>query len=192
MEKTLDSALDKGMKPVHPKENQPWIFTGRTDAEAQAPIPWPPDAKSRLTGKDPNAGKDWRQEEKGVTEDEMVGWHHQLNGHEFEQTLEDSEGQGSQACCSSWGRKESDTTEWLNTTTTTYIQHSSPLTDICSMKAKPGSKASLRDPMWGFPGGPVGWESICQCRQGFNPWPRKIPRATEQLSLCPTTSESML
>ena len=86
------------------------MFIGRTDAEAEAPILWPPDAKSQLTGKDPDAGKDWRQEEKGMTEDEMVGWHHRLNGHEFEQTLEDSEGQGSLVCCSPWGGKELDTT----------------------------------------------------------------------------------
>ena len=82
------------IKPVNPKGNQPWIFTRRTDAEAEAPILWPPDAKNQLTGKDPDAGKDWRQEEKGVTEDEMVGWHHWLNGHGFEQTLGDTEGQG--------------------------------------------------------------------------------------------------
>ena len=85
--------------------NQPWIFIGRTDAEAEAPILWPPDAKSRLIGKDPHAGEDWGQEEKGVTEDEMVGLHHGLNGHEFEQTLGDSEGQGSLVCCSVWGRR---------------------------------------------------------------------------------------
>ena len=101
-------------KPVHLKGNQPWIFVGRTDAETEAPIIlWPPDAKSRLIGKDSDAGKDWRQEEKGVTEDEMVGWHHRLNGHEFEQALRDSEGQGSLVCCSPWGRKESEMTEWL-------------------------------------------------------------------------------
>ena len=83
--KTLESPLDcKEIKPVHPKGNQPWIFTGRTDAEAKAPIPWPPDVKRWLIGKDPDAGKDWRREEKGTTEDEMVGWHHQHNGHELE------------------------------------------------------------------------------------------------------------
>ena len=83
--KTLDSPLDcKEMKPVHPKENQSWIFIGRTDTEAEAPILWPPDAKNCLIGEDPDAGKDWRREEKGMTEDEMVGWHHRLNGHEFE------------------------------------------------------------------------------------------------------------
>ena len=89
--------------------NQPWIFTGRTDAEAEAPVFWPPDVKSQLIGKDPDAEKDWGQEEKKVTEDEMVGWHRQLNGYEFEQTLGDSEGLESLACCSPWGHKEWDT-----------------------------------------------------------------------------------
>ena len=101
-------------KPVNPKGNQSWKFTGRTDAEAEALILWPPDANSWLIRKDPDAGKDWRQEEKGTTEDEMVEWHHQLNGHEFEQALRDGEGQGSLACCSPWGQKELDTMERLN------------------------------------------------------------------------------
>ena len=114
LEKTLESPLDCKIKPVHPKGNQPWIFIGRTDAEAEAPILWPPDAKNWLTGKDSDAGKDWRREEKGVMKDEIVGWHHWLNGHDFEQTSGDSEGQGSLVCCSPWGGKESDTTEWLN------------------------------------------------------------------------------
>ena len=88
------------------KGNQPWVFIGRTDAETEAPILWPPDVKSRLIGKDSDSGKDWRQEEKGATEDEMVGWHHWLNGHKFEQAPGESEGQGSLLCCSLWGRKE--------------------------------------------------------------------------------------
>ena len=96
------------LNQVNPTGNQPWIFIGGTDAEAQAPIFWPPDEKSQLIGKDPDAGKDWRQEEKGMTEEEMVGWHHWLNGHEFEQALGDNEGQGSLACCSPQGCKESD------------------------------------------------------------------------------------
>ena len=117
LEKTLESPLDyKEIKPVNLKGNQSWIFTGRTDAEAEAPVLWPPDAKSQPIGKDPDAGKDWGQEEKGMTEDEMVGWHHRLNGHEFEQALGDSEGQGSLACCSTWCRKEQDMTEQLNWT----------------------------------------------------------------------------
>ena len=102
LKKTLESPLDCKIKPVNPKGNQSWIFTGRTDAEAEAPMLWPPDMKSWLTGKDPNAGKDWRQEEKGMTENEMVGWHHQLNGHEFEQALGVGDGQGSLPCYSSW------------------------------------------------------------------------------------------
>ena len=115
LEKTLESPLDcKEIEPVNLTGNQLWVFTGRTDAAAEAPILWPPDAKSWLIGKDPEAGKDWRQEEKGVTEGEMVGWHHWLNGHEFEQTLGDGKGQGSLACCSPWGHKESNTTYWLN------------------------------------------------------------------------------
>ena len=102
LEKTLESPLDcKEIKPVNPKGNQPWIFIGRTEAEA--PLLWSPDSKNQLSGKDPDAGKDWRQKEKGAAEDEMVGWHHRLSGHEFEQTLGDSEGQGSLACCSPWG-----------------------------------------------------------------------------------------
>ena len=96
LEKTLESPLDsKKVKPVNPKENQPWIFIVRTDTEAETPILWPPDIKSRLIEKDPDAGKDWGQEEKGVTEDEIVGFHHQLKGHEFEQALRNGEGQGS-------------------------------------------------------------------------------------------------
>ena len=95
-------------------QNQSWIFTGRTDAEAKALILWPPDVKSWLIGKDPGARRDWGQEEKGMTEDEMVGWHHQFNGHEFKQAPGDGEGQGSPVCLSPWGCKESDTTELLN------------------------------------------------------------------------------
>ena len=111
----LESPLDcKEIKAVNPKGNQSWILIERTDAEAEAPILWPPDVKSWPIGKDPDAGKDWRQEEKGATEDEMVGWHHRLDGHEFEQAPGVGDGQGRLACCSSWGCKELDTTEWLN------------------------------------------------------------------------------
>ena len=114
LEKTLESHLDcKEIKPINPKENQPWIFIERTDDEAEAPIFWPPNAKSWLIGKDPGAGKDWRRE-KWVTEDKMVGWHHGLNRHKSEQTPGDSEGQGSVVCCSTWGWKESDITKWHN------------------------------------------------------------------------------
>ena len=112
LEKTLESPLDyKEIQPVHPKGNQSWIFVGRTDAEAL-----PPDAKNWLIGKDPDSGKDWRWEEKGMTEDEVVGWHHWLNGHEFESAPGVGDGQGSLACCSPWGRRESGMTEWPNWT----------------------------------------------------------------------------
>ena len=101
LEKTLESALDsKEIQPVHPEGNQSWIFIRRTEAEAEALILWPPDAKNWLIWKDPDAGKDWRQEEKGTTEDDMIGWHHQLNGQEFEQTPGDGDGQRSLLCCS--------------------------------------------------------------------------------------------
>ena len=110
LEKTLESPLDcKEIQPVHPKGDQSWVFIRRTDAEAETPILWPPDAKSCLIGKDPDSGKDCKQE-KGTTEDEMVGWHHRLDGHEFEQVPGVGDGQGSLACRSPWGCKESDLT----------------------------------------------------------------------------------
>ena len=117
LEKILASPLDyKEIQPVRPKGNQSWIFTGRIDTEAETPVLWTPDAKSWLLGKDPDAGKDWGQEEKGMTEDKMLGWHHWHNGHWFEWTPGVGEGQGGLACCGSWGCKELDTTEWLNWT----------------------------------------------------------------------------
>ena len=117
LEKTLESPLDcKEIQPVHPKGDQSWVFTGRTDVEAETPVLWPPDAKSWLIWKYPDAGKDIGHEEKGTAEDEMVGWHHWLNGHGFGYTPEAGDGQGGLACCSSWDREESDMTEWLNWT----------------------------------------------------------------------------
>ena len=111
LEKTFMSPLDnEEIKPVNLKGNQSWIFTGRTDTEAEAPVIWPPDTSTQLIGKDPDAGKDGRQEEKGSTEDEIVGWHHWLNGHKCEQAPRDKEGQRSLVCCSWWGWKESDMT----------------------------------------------------------------------------------
>ena len=116
LEKTLESPLDcKEIQPIHPKGDQSWVFIGRTDAEAETPILWPPHAKSWLVGKDPNASRDWGQE-KGTTEDEMAGWHHQFDGHGFGWTPGVGDGQGGLACCNSCGRKESDTTEWPNWT----------------------------------------------------------------------------
>ena len=113
---TLESLLaSKEIKPVNPKGNQSWIFIGKTDAEGEAPTLWPPDMKSQLIGKDPYARKDWGQK-KRATEDEMVGWHHRLNGHELGQTPRDSEGQGDLACCSPWGHKELGRAWWLNNT----------------------------------------------------------------------------
>ena len=115
LDKTLESPLDcKEIQPVNPKGNQPRIFVGKTDAEVKTPILRSPDAKDGLIGEDPVAGKDLRQEETGKTEDEMVGWHHQLDGHEFEQALGADDGQGNLTCCSPWGLKESDTNEQLN------------------------------------------------------------------------------
>ena len=117
LEKTLESPFDcKEVQPVHPKGDQSWVFIGRTDVEAETSILWPPDAKSWLIWKDPDAGKDWGQEEKGMTEDEIVGWHHWLNGHGFGWTEGVGNGQGGLACCGSWGHKELDTTEQLNWT----------------------------------------------------------------------------
>ena len=117
LEKTLERPLGcKEIQPVHPKGSQSCIFIGRTNAETETPILWPPDAKNWLIGKDPDAGKDWRREEKGTTENEMVGWHHQLDGHEFEQTSGVGDGQGSLPCCNPWGRKESDRAQQLKWT----------------------------------------------------------------------------
>ena len=117
LEKTLESPLDcKEIQPVHPKGDQSWVLIERTDVEAETPILWPPDAKSWLIWKGPGAGKDWGREEKGTTEDEMVGWHHWLNGHGFGWTPGVGDGQGGLACCNSWDHKETDMTERLNWT----------------------------------------------------------------------------
>ena len=128
LEKTLESPLDsKEIQPVHPRGDQPWVFIGRTDVEAETPILWPPDVKSWLIWKDPDSGKDWRQEEKGMTEDEMVGWYPRLDGQGFVWTPGVGDGQGGLACCSSWGHKESETTERLNWTELKYILSSQVL-----------------------------------------------------------------
>jgi len=123
LEKTLESLLDsKQIQPVHPKRNQSWIFIGRMDDEAETPILWPPDVKNWLIWKDPDAGKDWGQEEKGTTENDIVGWHHWLNVHGFGWTPGFGDGQGGLACCGSWGHKESDTTEQLKWTDSAWGQ----------------------------------------------------------------------
>ena len=122
LEKTLESPLDyKESQPVHSKGDQPWDFFGGNDAEAEAPVLWPPHANSWLIGKDSDAGMDWGQEGKGTTEDEMAGWHHWINGRESEWTLGVGDGQGGLTCCNSRGRKESDTTEQMNWTETIWI-----------------------------------------------------------------------
>ena len=127
LEKTLKSPLDcKEIQPVNLKGNQSWIFIGRTDAEAETPILWPPDAKGWLIGKYPESGKDWKQKEKGTTDDETVGPHHQLNGREFEQVPEVGDGQEGLACCSPWGHKEWDMTEQPNWTEQKAINKSFP------------------------------------------------------------------
>ena len=140
-------------QPVHSEGDQPWDFSGRNDAKGETPVLWPPYVKSWLIGKDSDAGRDWVQEEKGTTEDEMAGWHHWLDGREFEWTLRDGDGQGGLVCCDSWGRKESDTTEPLN-----WTELSFPL---------------LRFVFLSF----TQTQRIClQCRRpGFDPWVRKIP-----------------
>ena len=126
LEKTPVSSLDcKEIQPVHSEGDQSWVFIGRTDAKAEALVLWPPHVKSWLIGKDSDAGRDWGQE-KGTTEDEMAGWHHGLDGCESEWTLGDGDGQGGLACCNSWGRKESDTTEQLNWTESWYSERKKP------------------------------------------------------------------
>ena len=128
LEKTLESPLDcKEIQPVHPKADQSWVFIGGTDVEAETPILWPPDAESWLIWKDPDAGKDWGQEEKGMTEVEMVGWHHRLDGLESEWTPGDGDGQGGLVYCASWGLKELDTTERLNWTELKVSKQKNPI-----------------------------------------------------------------
>ena len=141
LEKTLQSPLDwKEIQPVHSEGDQSWVFFGRNNAKAETPVLWPPHVKSWLTGKDSDAGRDWGQEEKGTTEDEMAGWHHRLDGHESGWTPGVGDGQGGLACCDSWGRKESDTTEWLNWTDT-YLLES--VGTICSQAIQWTSKSYI-------------------------------------------------
>ena len=160
LEKTLESPLDcREIKPVHPKGNHSCIFIRRIDAEAETPIFWQPDVKSQFIGKDPDSGKDWRQE-KGTTEDEMVGWHHRLDGHEFQQALGVGDGQGSLACCSPWGRKELDMTEWLNWTDAQLGQ----ISDKRYRKTKK-VQLPLLEQKWGLPW-EVWWLGLCTLNAG--------------------------
>ena len=143
LEKTLENPLDCKINPVYSKGNQPWIFIGRTNAEA--PILRPPVVKSRFTGKDPDAGKDWRREEKGTTEDKMIGRHHWLKGYEFEQALGDGQVQGSQVCYSPWDCQQSDMTERLNNlsvrkTVYTLKWVNGPFATSCPCLPKPSSR----------------------------------------------------
>ena len=141
LEKTFASPLDyKEIQPVHPKGDQCWVFIERTDAETETPVLWPPHAKSWLIGKDPDAGRDWGQEEKGTTEDQMAGWHHRLDAHEFRWTPGVGDGQGGLACCGSWGRKESDTTERLKWTELNwYLNYNKIITYHYSLLDTPAS-----------------------------------------------------
>ena len=141
LQKTLESLLDcKEIQPVHSEGNQSWIFIGRTDDETEVSILWPPDVKNWLIGKDSDAGKDWRQEEKGMVEDEKVGWHRWLDGCEFEQTPGVGDGQGSLVCCSPGGYKEPEMTEWLNWTKTfmkwtlSYCKNGDTIKHSCAFK----------------------------------------------------------
>ena len=130
LEKTLESPLDcKEIQPVHSKGDPSWVFFGRTGAKAEIPVLWPPHEKSWLTRKDSDAGRDWGQEKKGTPEDEMAGWHHRLDGHEFEWTPGVGDRQGGLVCCNSWGSKESDTTQRLNWTECTSIYYTITVTD---------------------------------------------------------------
>ena len=147
LEKTLESPLDcKEIQPVHSKGDQSWVFIGRMDVEAETPIHWPPHAKSWLIGKDPNAGRDWGQEQKGMTEDEMAGWHHWLDGRESEWTLGVDDRQGGLACCDSWSCTEKDRTERVNWTELNWwmIHSFQSLCSICSYYPGVAQKLLLR------------------------------------------------
>ena len=156
---TLESPLDcKEIKPVHPKGDQPWIFIGRTDAKA--PILQSPDRKSQLIGKDPDVGKDKEQEEKGMTEDEMVGWHHQLNGHGFEQAPGDGEGQGGLVCCSSLGsQRVSDMIKWLNNNKT-FLQTAREARELDSWASVVAQRLSIHRAMQGTWVRSLVWEDL--------------------------------
>ena len=192
MGKTFESPLDcKEIQPIHPKGNQSWIFIGRADAEAETPIFWPPDTKNWFTGKDPDAGKDWRQKEKGTTEDEMVGWHHWPNGHEFEQTLGDGERQGGLTCCSPWGHKELDTTKCLNNNHTKGFclqsrRHRLPLWVVKIIFLEEGTSTHFSIPAWRTPWAqePGGLQSMGLQRVGHNwsNWAHNPTKISEKIT----------
>ena len=168
LEKTLESPLDcKEIQPVHPKGDQSWVFFGRTVAKAETPILWPPHAQSWLIGKDSDAGRNWGQEEKGMTEDEMAGWHHWLDGHESEWIPGVGDGQGGLVCCDSWGCKESDTTEQLNWTELNWKDYKQFLSTLVS----PGTQDCKEEWIYVHDGGKYqeGWNRVSN-EQGVVVW----------------------
>ena len=181
---TLEILRVKEIQPVHPKGNQSWIFFGRTDAEVEALILWPPDPEHWLIGKGPDIGKDWRQEEKGTTEDEMVGWHYWLDGHEFEQAPGADDGQGSLMWCTPWDCKELDMTKQLNWTDT-GLQHTRPPCPSPAARVNPNS-CPLHRPL-GLPRWFNGKESACQVG-----WPASVPGLGRSLEKEMATLPSLL
>ena len=181
LEKILESSLDyKEIKPVNPKENKSWIFTGRTDAKAETPILWPPDAKNWLIWKDPDAGKDWRQEKKGTTENEMFAWHHRLNRHEFEQPLGVGEEQGSLVRCSPWGCKESDPTEGPNLTDSAWGLSLVPLPGALYPRVTPSSLCWITHFPWGLL-----WAPCVKFSNLHTPWSPSFQRPFVRLLIFP-------
>ena len=180
LEKTLESPLDcKEFQPVHPKGNQSWVFIARTDAEAETPILWPPDVKSWVIQKDPDAGKDWKREEKGMTEDEMVGWHHRLNGHEFEQAPGVGDGQGSLMCCSPWNRRVAhDWVTELNWVVKNPPANSGDARQVQSLVGKIPQRRKWKPTLVFLPGKYHGWSSLA----GYSLWGCKESDATKQLT----------
>ena len=182
LEETLESPLDcKEIQPVHPKGDQSWVFIGRTDVEAETPILWPPDAKIWLIGKDPDAGRDWGQEEKGTTEDEMAGWHHGLNGHEFGKIQGVGDGQRGLACCYSWGCKELDMTEPLNWTELNRKQNTQEL----ERKSMLTGREALKFLTAGLPHhSMLGWEPLYKQSKDTMNLPQTQPSKSDSFQVC--------